>query len=98
MKNTFKHLGAAAVACLLLVPGKAELRAAETDFSCMSHEVRGKIQVAERYKEYDVIVQNRCPGPVYWSMCIERMDPLKGLGKMFSVHGAAELVKALYPV
>lgn len=25
----------------------------------------------------------------------ERMDPLKGLGKMFSVHGAAELVKAL---
>lgn len=25
----------------------------------------------------------------------ERMDPLKGLAKMFSVHGAAELVKAL---
>lgn len=76
MKRTLENLGAAAVSCLLLLAGPVELRAAETDFSCLSHEVRGKIQVAERYKEYDVIVQNGCPGPVYWSMCIERMDPL----------------------
>jgi hypothetical protein len=84
MKNTFKHLGATVVTCLLLIPCEAELLAAETDFSCMSHEVRGKIQVAERYKEYDVVVQNRCPGPVYWSMCIERMDPLTH--KVLEVH------------
>ena len=76
MKSTLENLGAAAVACLFLLTGPIELRAAETDFSCVNHEVRGKIQVAERYKEYDVILQNRCPGAVYWSMCIERMDPL----------------------
>lgn len=84
MKSTLENLGAAAVSCLLLLTGQVELRAAETDFSCMNHEVRGKIQVAERYKEYDVIVQNRCPGPVYWSMCIERMDPLTH--KVLEVH------------
>jgi hypothetical protein len=50
--------------------------AAEVDLSCMSHNVVGKIQVAERYKEYDVGVRNSCPGPVYWAMCIERVDPL----------------------
>jgi len=47
----------------------------EVDFSCMQYSVKGKTQVTDRYKEYDVILQNRCPGAVYWSMCIERVDP-----------------------
>lgn len=51
------------------------LQAEETDFSCMSHKVKGKIQVNDNYQEFDIILENRCPGPVYWSMCIERMDP-----------------------
>ncbi len=51
------------------------LQAEEVDFSCMSYKVKGKIQVSEKYKEYDIGIHNRCPGSVYWSMCIERMDP-----------------------
>jgi hypothetical protein len=58
--------------CLGLLP---TARAAEVDLSCASHTALGKIQVAERYKEYDVVLHNRCPGPLYWSMCIERIDP-----------------------
>ena len=50
--------------------------AAEVDFSCMSMEVKGKRPLTDRYKEYDVMLQNRCPGPVYWTMCIERIDPV----------------------
>jgi hypothetical protein len=68
---------AALAGLLLLLPAGPALRAAEVDFACMSHDVLGKIQVSERYKEYDVSVQNRCPGPVYWAMCIERLDPLR---------------------
>jgi cell division protein FtsB len=41
----------------------------------MKHRVRAKIAVSNRFREFDVIVENRCPGPVYWSMCIERLDP-----------------------
>ncbi len=51
------------------------LQAKEVDFSCMSYKVKEKIQVSEHHKEYDIILENRCPGSVYWSMCIERMDP-----------------------
>jgi hypothetical protein len=51
------------------------VQAEEVDFSCMSYNVKGKTQVSENYKEYDIVVHNRCPGSVYWSMCIERMDP-----------------------
>jgi hypothetical protein len=54
----------------MCVPANAQ----ETDLSCMSYRVLDKIQVAERYKEFDVIVENSCPGPVYWTMCIERLD------------------------
>lgn len=48
--------------------------AQEADLSCMSYRVLEKIQVADRYKEFDVIVTNSCPGAVYWSMCLERLD------------------------
>ena len=54
-----------------LLPVQAE----EVDLSCMKHRVRAKIQVSKRFREFDVLLENRCPGPVYWSMCIERMDP-----------------------
>ncbi len=51
------------------------LPAAEVDFSCINYLVKAKIQVSEHLKEYDIVLDNRCPGTVYWSMCIERMDP-----------------------
>jgi hypothetical protein len=68
--------GCAALAVLVLgSPAPSLAQAQEVDFSCMSLQVLGKIQTAERYKEYDVVLKNQCPGPVYWSMCIERLDP-----------------------
>ena len=51
------------------------LQAEEVDFSCMSYLVKGKIQVSEHLKEYDIVLENHCPGTVHWSMCIERMEP-----------------------
>jgi len=47
----------------------------EVDFSCMSHKVWGKGHVSADYRDYDIVIYNRCPGAVYWSMCIERIDP-----------------------
>lgn len=58
----------------ILNPGPV-VQAEEVDLSCMKHRVRTKIQVSNSFREFDVIVENRCPGPVYWSMCIERLDP-----------------------
>lgn len=69
--NTFLASLAAYFALIFAAPLAAE----EIDFSCMKDRVRAKIQVSQRYQEYDVIVENRCRGTVYWSMCIERMDP-----------------------
>ena len=74
--------------CVMLQP----VRAAEVDLSCMSHKVVGKIQVAERYKEYDVVVQNSCPGPVYWAMCIERVNPLSH--RVVEVHTPSGYLEA----
>lgn len=62
----------AALSALLPAAAGAEQ---QVDLSCMSLEVKGKTQVTERHKEYDVVVTNACPGPVYWAMCIERLDP-----------------------
>jgi hypothetical protein len=66
---------AAAAAFVVLSPVPPAL-AEDVDLSCMSYQIRGKMQVSERYKEYDVLVVNSCPGPVYWAMCIERLDPV----------------------
>ncbi|MEJ2384882.1 MAG: hypothetical protein P8Y54_10850 [Xanthomonadales bacterium] len=41
----------------------------------MKEEVRSIIQVTDAHQEYDVRMRNECPGAVYWSTCIERMDP-----------------------
>lgn len=49
--------------------------AEETDFSCIDESVLAKTMVTQRYKEFDIILENDCPGPVNWSMCIEKMDP-----------------------
>jgi len=49
--------------------------AAEPDFTCMKQSVLAKAMVTQRHQEFDVILENDCPGSVNWSMCIERMDP-----------------------
>lgn len=77
----------------LLTAGPApEAAAEEVDLSCMSYNVLGKTQVSERYKEYDVIVTNRCPGPVYWAMCIERLDPYSN--RILEAHTPSGYVEA----
>ena len=59
---------------LFLIPVTAA-QAKEVDFSCMSYKVWGKGHVSANFKDYDVVIYNRCPGAVLWSMCIERIDP-----------------------
>ena len=49
--------------------------AAEVDFSCMSHKVWSNPHTSSQFMDNDVVLHNRCPGAVYWAMCIERMDP-----------------------
>jgi hypothetical protein len=53
----------------------ATAKAEEVDFSCMSYKVWGKGHVSADYRDFDVVIYNRCPGAVFWSMCIERIDP-----------------------
>jgi hypothetical protein len=81
-------IGLGAVSLLAPMPADAE----EVDLSCMSHRVVDKIQVAQRYKEYDVVVSNACIGPVYWSMCIERLDPQSQ--RVLEVHTPGGYVEA----
>ena len=76
MQTNLKPLALiASLAVIFMVNPVMPLQAAEVDFSCMKDRVREKIQVSGRFKEFDVILENHCPGPVYWSVCIERMDP-----------------------
>ena len=65
--------------------------AAPVDFSCMDYSVRGKTPLTDRYKEYDIVLTNRCPGPVYWTMCIERLDPLTH--KVLESHTPSGLIE-----
>jgi hypothetical protein len=76
MKNIIGYPLAAGVITfvLLAVPLEAS-PAVEVDFSCMKLSVRTKARLSDQYMEYDVIIHNQCPGAVYWSACIERMDP-----------------------
>lgn len=66
--------------------------AADVDFSCMSFSVRGKTPLTSQFKEYDVILLNRCPGPVYWNMCIERLDPVSH--QNIETHNPSGLIQA----
>jgi hypothetical protein len=52
--------------------------AGEVDFSCMSHRVWDKGHVSDQRQTHDIVLKNDCPGPVYWSMCIERVNPWSG--------------------
>ena len=80
-------------AITLGITAVSAVQAAEpVDLSCMSHMVRGKTPLTDRYKEYDIIVQNRCPGPVYWKMCIERLDAVTH--KVIEVHTPAGYIEA----
>ncbi len=56
---------------VLSLPAHAE----EIDFSCVDEKVLTKIQVSNRYREFDIVLEHQCPGAVFYSMCIERMDP-----------------------
>jgi hypothetical protein len=76
MKMILKPLAwSASMAAIFILNPILPVQAEEVDLSCMKHRVRAKIAVSNRFREFDVIVENQCPGPVYWSMCIERMDP-----------------------
>jgi len=76
MKSLFKHHHFPFIlAVICFTAFGVNVQAEEVDFSCVKLDVRGKRQVTDRYKEYDVQIRNQCPGAVYWSMCIERMDP-----------------------
>lgn len=92
-KKPFKSFGtAAALAAVPLFFSSPSANAAEVDFSCMDLNVKGKRQVTESYKEYDVIIQNNCPGTAYWSMCIDRLDPWTG--EILASHSPSGQVKA----
>jgi hypothetical protein len=51
------------------------IAAEEIDFSCAQEKVLSKTPVNNRYREFDIVIENQCPGDVFYSMCIERMDP-----------------------
>lgn len=76
---------------LFIIPVTAA-QAEDVDFSCMTYKVWGKGFVSDVYKEYDVVLENRCPGAVYWSMCIERMDPWTN--KIIETHTPGGYVEA----
>jgi hypothetical protein len=66
---------AAGLVVLLSFSSVNSANAEEIDFSCMSYKVWPKSHLSHQYREFDIVLQNSCPGPVYWSMCIERIDP-----------------------
>lgn len=75
-----------------LASAPTPVTAEEIDFSCMSHAVRGKTQLTDRHKEYDIVLRNACPGPVYWTMCIERLDPVSH--RVVEVHNPSGYLEA----
>jgi len=75
MKTDVKTAGYITFLIALLVALPASAIAEAVDFSCMEEDVRSIIQVTDAHQEYDVRIFNRCPGAVYWAMCIERLDP-----------------------
>lgn len=75
MNKTIKAGIPAIMAVLsVLVPFSA-VQADDVDFSCMKYRVWGKSHLSDRFREFDIVLENRCPGPANWTMCIERMDP-----------------------
>ena len=63
---------------LFLAIGLFTMQAAvaeDIDYSCIEETVKPKTRVTQNYQEFDLVLNNDCPGPVYWTMCIERMSP-----------------------
>jgi len=77
------------VACLIAT---FAVQAADVDFSCMSYKVWPKSHVSTQYTSYDIVIQNSCPGSVYWAMCIERLDP--DTHKVAETHNPTGFVEA----
>lgn len=75
MKFDCKTAGYTTFLTGLLVTLPVSAVAEAVDFSCVEEDVRSIIQVTDAHQEFDVIMRNKCPGAVYWSTCIERMDP-----------------------
>jgi len=71
--------------------GAVTAQAAEVDFSCMSYKVWPKSHVSSQYMSYDIVIQNSCPGAVYWAMCIERLDP--NTSKVIETHNPTGFVE-----
>ena len=75
MKKLNKSSFPAILALGVCLAGTFPVQAADVDLSCMSYKVWPKSHVSSEYTSYDVVIQNSCPGAVYWAMCIERLDP-----------------------
>lgn len=74
MKKQIKNRLGAILTLLTALPFASLAQADDVDFSCMSYKVWSKSHVSNQYRSYDIVVQNDCPGAVYWAMCIERLD------------------------
>ena len=75
MQSLTMFAGSAVVTFCLSFSMMPSANAEETDFTCIEENVLAKTMVSERYREFDVTLKNDCPGPVNWTMCIEKMDP-----------------------
>lgn len=75
MKTVSKTAGYTLFLSLVLTAVPTQGTAQDTDFSCIKEQVRPIIQVTDQHQEFDIVLRNQCPGAVYWTMCIERMDP-----------------------
>ena len=75
MKTDCKTASYTTFLITLLVSLPVTASASEVDFSCVKEQVRSIIQVTDAQQEFDVVMRNECPGALYWSTCIERMDP-----------------------
>ena len=74
MKTQNKSSCPAILVLSAFLAGASPVQAAEVDFSCMTYKVWGKSHVSDQFKSYDIVLQNSCPGAVFWVMCIERLD------------------------
>jgi len=74
MKIPMRNFNCAFFALLVYLPMTALAQDSGVDFSCLSYQVWGKSHVSNQYRSYDIVIQNDCPGAVYWAMCIERLD------------------------
>jgi hypothetical protein len=75
MNKRTRFIVPAILTVVLLLIQVTAAQAEDADFSCMSFRVWDKSHLSNQYMDHDIVLQNDCPGSVYWSMCIERVDP-----------------------